>query len=352
MIKKTPIIHITDLFHPPSDPDDHVDLATVYAFPEFEIKAILLDTYKLEPYGCFEPGFIPVMQMNWLTGQSVPVAQGPSQKLTSLHDTAENRPIHEQAAINLLLKVLRESLEPVLISSVGSSRILAAALNRDEKLCKEKIKAVLLCAGMGKDTNIMLDSFAFKRVLESGLNINWFPCKDLHLQEKDTPWAHSVNFTVPHKVLFNKLDERLQNYFMYAYSGNKSSNIIGALHESNRNGVWWIMNEAIRPLWSPVMFLMLSGRKLIKTNNGWRFLPKSEIKSDMQEHKLNLIPVETEFKDNTVYWKHGDEKSTTKLFKRTPSQELNEAMGEALNALLRDMQLTQGPAVPPFEPIS
>ena len=34
-----PIVHYTDLFHPPDDPDDHVDLATLFALPEFDIRA-------------------------------------------------------------------------------------------------------------------------------------------------------------------------------------------------------------------------------------------------------------------------------------------------------------------------
>ena len=43
MNKKMPIIHVTDLYHPAQDPDDHFDLATLFALPEVEIKAVLLD---------------------------------------------------------------------------------------------------------------------------------------------------------------------------------------------------------------------------------------------------------------------------------------------------------------------
>ena len=38
-----PVIYCTDLFHPHEDPDDHFDLATLYAMPELEIKGIVLD---------------------------------------------------------------------------------------------------------------------------------------------------------------------------------------------------------------------------------------------------------------------------------------------------------------------
>ena len=38
-----PVIHCTDLFHPHDDPDDHFDLATLYAMPELDIKGVVLD---------------------------------------------------------------------------------------------------------------------------------------------------------------------------------------------------------------------------------------------------------------------------------------------------------------------
>ena len=40
---KIPLIQTTDLFHPPADPDDHLDLATVFALDEFDVRAVLLD---------------------------------------------------------------------------------------------------------------------------------------------------------------------------------------------------------------------------------------------------------------------------------------------------------------------
>src|SRR5579872_7145237 len=45
---KVPLIHCTDLFHPPGDPDDHVDLATVFALPPFDVRAIILDQGQMQ----------------------------------------------------------------------------------------------------------------------------------------------------------------------------------------------------------------------------------------------------------------------------------------------------------------
>ena len=40
---RVPVILSTDLMHPHDDPDDHFDLATLYAMPEMDIKGVVLD---------------------------------------------------------------------------------------------------------------------------------------------------------------------------------------------------------------------------------------------------------------------------------------------------------------------
>ena len=40
---KIPLLHSTDLLHPHDDPDDHYDLATVFAMPEFDLRGVVLD---------------------------------------------------------------------------------------------------------------------------------------------------------------------------------------------------------------------------------------------------------------------------------------------------------------------
>jgi hypothetical protein len=40
---RIPVLYCTDLFHPHDDPDDHFDLATLYAIPEFDLRGIVLD---------------------------------------------------------------------------------------------------------------------------------------------------------------------------------------------------------------------------------------------------------------------------------------------------------------------
>ena len=50
-MKRIPLIHVTDLYHPPQDPDDQLDLATVAALDEYDLKGVVLDITQrfLEP---------------------------------------------------------------------------------------------------------------------------------------------------------------------------------------------------------------------------------------------------------------------------------------------------------------
>ena len=74
-----PVIYCTDLFHPHDDPDDHFDLATLFALPELEVKAILLDQGDKQLQ---RPGAIPLRQMMLMTGRQAPFAIGLGQKLS------------------------------------------------------------------------------------------------------------------------------------------------------------------------------------------------------------------------------------------------------------------------------
>jgi pyrimidine-specific ribonucleoside hydrolase len=150
MNKKMPIIHVTDLYHPAQDPDDHFDLATLFALPEVEIKAVLLDATQRfidgipnEDYPR-DPGYASVNQLSYLTGISFPVAVGPMQLLKSVDDDISDRPPKEQAAVNLLLKILSESDQKVIITCVGSVRIISAAYNRNSDLMFSKVESIYL----------------------------------------------------------------------------------------------------------------------------------------------------------------------------------------------------------------
>ena len=67
---KIAIIHSTDLCHPHDDPDDHYDLACLFALGEFDVKGIILD---LGEHQATRPGRPPVEQMICIAGARPPM---------------------------------------------------------------------------------------------------------------------------------------------------------------------------------------------------------------------------------------------------------------------------------------
>jgi len=87
--KKTPILYSTDLFHPHDDPDDHYDLAALFAIQEFDLRGIILDLGARQKQ---KPGRLPVEQMMHITKRKVPCAVGLADPLRSPDDKALDQP--------------------------------------------------------------------------------------------------------------------------------------------------------------------------------------------------------------------------------------------------------------------
>ncbi len=87
-----PLIDVTDLYYPHQDAGDNFDILGAYGLPEVDLRAVILDC--TEPFrqpvarnpgkGLFpdangprEPGFIPVLQLNYIFGCNVLCATSP-----------------------------------------------------------------------------------------------------------------------------------------------------------------------------------------------------------------------------------------------------------------------------------
>ena len=177
--KLVPVIYATDLFHPPGDPDDTVDLATLYSVPELDIRAIILDQGLQQRR---EPGEIPVKQMTVLTGRQAPYATGLLNPLRYPQDAALNQFGTAQSGVNLILRTLRESDQRVVIITVGSVRDVAAAFNREPALFEQKVDRIYVNAGNSGvgdfQWNPFLDPQAYLRLMQSNLPIYWAPSFD------------------------------------------------------------------------------------------------------------------------------------------------------------------------------
>jgi hypothetical protein len=251
-----PLVHCTDLFHPHDDPDDHLDLATVFALPEYDLRAILLDQGDKQ---LKKPGRIPVEQMIALTGRRVPYAIGLGAKLRSPNDKGLEQPQEFQAAVELFLKVLRESSQKVTVIAVGSMRDIAAAYNREPALVRQKVEALHISIGNasvnGREYNVDLDPQAFRALLASKLPIYWYPC----FPDKNVRSSH---WKLPHYA--DVLDDAplpLQSFFLYMLHRVDPSEVepLAALKMNLRpwRQPFW---SQPKDMWSTVDILFAAGR--------------------------------------------------------------------------------------------
>lgn len=351
--KRIPLVHISDLYFPPQDPDDLVDLLTVAALEEFDLRAVLLDVTRkfLEPAPAGadkarDPGFVPVMQLSYLLGRHIPVAMGPIDPLTGPRDDANDRPVREQAGISLLLDVLEESPEPVLVSCVGSARIVTAAYNRRPDLLRSKVQAIILNAGATGGTkrewNVGLDPEAFVGLWRSGLPLRWYPCATdrsafVQNHERGTYWKTSQ------ADLFRGLSPSLRAWIAFNFMGMEHSDAIGALSRDPDENSWRAITTEYRNLWSTASLIMAAGRNLVRTGNGWRFVPREEV-AGQEVFPWRLDPIDARVNDNAeVEWQRTDNQSRYALFGREANALYPAAMTEALNELLSEFRFDGPP---------
>ena len=207
---RIPVIYSSDLLHPYDDPDDHYDLATLFAIPEFDVKAIVLDLGERQ---AARSGRVPVEQMAAITGKRPPFAVGLAGKLKSTQDRAEDRPAAEQAGIELILRTLREAEGGVTIITAGSLRDVAAAFLREPELFRTKADRLYINIGSVDDVvewNVSLDLEAFRVIMASGLNVYWCPCLPMKPHRNSTYWKFRQ------AEVLEQLEPPLLNFFVYA----------------------------------------------------------------------------------------------------------------------------------------
>lgn len=280
--KKIPIIHSTDLFHPHDDPDDHYDLATLFALDEFDIKGIVLDSGRHPDAQVERFGDTPIEQMMKITGRKVPYAIGLSRRLSRADDKALNEDKKFQAGIELILSILRESDEPVTYHAAGSLRNIAAALNREPELLKRKLKAVYIEIGRGptgvqREWNVTLDPYSFARVIESGLPVYWCPCFG-----KD---GYSTYYKADQTVVVGACTPAVQNFFVYCLTKSKADPIeflTSGLHP---------LPTGERKMWCTAPLIHAAGRKIYRRgpDDFVALAPADAAKAGLAENVIDLF---------------------------------------------------------------
>ena len=286
-----PLIYCTDLFHPPDDPDDWFDLATLFAIDELDIRGIVLDQGEKQKE---RSGRIPIEQMMAITGRKGIVSvYGLPRKLRSPSDKGLDQPEEFQAGVELILSVLRKSDKKVTLIAVGSLRDVCAAYNREPGLLKKKVGRLYVVAGHsdgGEEYNVQLDPHAYVGVMRSGLPIYWMPCFGKE------PYVCRWQFRQG-DVLENCPLE-LQNYFVYGLTkaDPKKIDAVLALDKPIAADVKeriWAMDRA---MWSTAAFIHAAGLTVVMKDGQWRLVPAEEV--GQAKPAFRFVPTRVTVKDD------------------------------------------------------
>ncbi len=262
-----PMIHQTDLFHVHGDPDDHFDLATVYALAmrgNVDLRAILIDFPPPRRMG--NPAVGAVAQLNWMTGTAVPVAVGSSRGVTRRGQTPEGFERSDLGGVNLLVDQLRASDVPVVINIVGSAIDVALAASREPHLFAEKCAGIYLNAGSGHDNpnwpgklefNVELNTAAYSTIFDIPCPIYWCPC--WNVVEIRQPGERGTFWWLEQRQALPQFSGNLQRYFIYCLSQEPSHKWLTYLNRPTdaRQMDWHAQHK--RGMWSTAGFIHGAG---------------------------------------------------------------------------------------------
>ena len=346
-----PMLHVSDLFRPHIDPDDHWDLGCVYALghqANAAIKGILIDSPP--PGRKCDPDVLAVSQLNYLTGLSVPAMVGSPRPAQSQNDAQFAKTSLEDGGVRAVLRLLRESPRPVVISILGSCNDVAMAASIDPKLFREKCAAVYLNAGTGTpdktkaarlEYNVGLNRAAYAAIFALPCPVYWMPCfeeipkeQEWQVMEFGTYYRFSQGDILPH------LSARMKNFFAYIYrhghteknASPPGSDWLRYLLGPNDDALLAHQGTLYRNMWCTGGFLHAAGLTVLRDG---RIVPRA---GNVKDAVFRFAPIRVTCSDNGVTeWTQTKTSSNRFIFRVLDRQNYASAMTTAMRTLLETL---------------
>jgi hypothetical protein len=236
-----PVIHVTDLHRPHNDPDDHWDLACVYALAyrgDIELKGILIDCPPASRPD-WNPDIAAVAQMNRITGLAVPVGVGTPHVMKSRDDAQPYASESDHQGIDMVLAILRQSARPVVINVIGNSRDIAVAGKKAPEVFARKCAGVYLNAGCGApqkaanarlEYNVTLDKPAYEAMFDLPCPLYWMPCfETLDSEDNRRVREFGTYYRFRQGDILPGLSKGVRNYFAYMFARKTDQHWLRAL---------------------------------------------------------------------------------------------------------------------------
>ena len=339
--KKRPVLHVTDLFRPHMDPDDHWDLACVYALVyrgDIDLAGVLID-HPPDNSGGRNPDTAAVAQMNFIAGTAVPVTVGSSLPLRSRSDIQTYALPTDHHGVKLILDVLRQSSQPVVINILGQSRDVAIAGRKAPDLFASKCAAIYLNAGTGSpdmspksklEYNVTLDRFSYAAIFDLPCPVYWMPCfEDMETRRQRNIREYGTHYKFRQSEILPHLSDSVQNYFAYMFGRYTDHNWLGYLKGRKDEALLSKFAQMDRHMWCTGGFLHAAGYTVSREG---AIVPLDEAGDSSV---FTFDAVEVACSDNGVTkWKRERVSNCRFMFRVTDTEKYQSAMTRAMKTLL------------------
>ncbi|MHC4569945.1 MAG: nucleoside hydrolase [Planctomycetota bacterium] len=339
--RRTPVLHATDLFRPHMDPDDHWDLACVYALAhrgDIDLKGILID-HPPRDSGGRNPDIAAVAQMNLIAGIAVPVAVGSPLPMKSRDDVQTYASPADHHGVRMVLDVLEKSPEPVVINILGSSRDIAIAGKKAPDLFASKCAATYLNAGTGSpamnsesklEYNVTLDRHAFAAVFDLPCPVYWMPCfEDMETRRQRPIREFGTHYKFRQSEVLPHLSEMVRNYFAYMFGRYTDHKWFEYLREPVDETLLSRFASMDRHMWCTGGFLHAAGYTV---SRGGKIVP---IEQGHDSSVFTFDPVRVTCSDDSITrWRRDDTSKKRFMFHVQDTDNYQSAMTRAMRSLL------------------
>ncbi|MDO5552239.1 MAG: hypothetical protein Q4G68_00630 [Planctomycetia bacterium] len=341
------VLHQTDLFHPHADPDDHFDLAVVFALAlqgYIDLRGVILD-YPVMDWVNGDPAVVAVAQMNRICGSHVPGVVGSRLKMRTADDRLDDAPARELAAVHFILDVLRRAERPVRFKCGSSAPDVAVAALREPDLFREKCAGLYVNCGSAFPNPNKPDEEEYNitanRAGQAALfndvpcPVYWFPCWHTTLDWK--MGGNATYFEGAHELLLNEASPALRYFMYYMFSHSQDVNWMRNMENGVEDDPWFKMirtqNNGARSLWATTSLFMLANRTVTRDGD---IVATDEVDPNDALYRLENIHVKADDRGR-ITWNYCDEESNRKIFHVLDDEKYCPAMLRATNTLLKTL---------------
>ncbi|MEN8227713.1 MAG: nucleoside hydrolase [Bacteroidota bacterium] len=262
-----PMIHVGDIYHEYGDPDDHFDMASVYAMAFLglvDLKGVVFD-WPSKRFG--DPDVMGVAQMNYITGLVVPSVAGSPEPMKHRNDTKPDLSAVELQGVNWIIKTLKEAESPVVINIVGISTDVGIAIKKEPELFRSKCKGIYLTAGITfpvkgteHDHNVRYDPMAYAAIFDAPCPVYWLPVAE-HFGDQELG-GYNSRYNFVHDDILQHLPKKVLNFFLFMLGKIRQSNWLEYMNGEPDQHLLALHGPRGRAMWCTAGFLHAAGMKV------------------------------------------------------------------------------------------